>query len=205
MFITEILSKSWEKTKKNFWFFAVILVLYFGIIIFITVILNIIKRKFGLGSDTEFIIQMVQIIIQCWLSIGLIIVTLKIVNNDSYSISDLFQGGQYLASYLGATLLYFFILIAGIILLVIPGVIWGIRFSFYPYFIIDKKMKAIDALKESSKVTNGIKWDLFAIDIILNIIGLLGIFALGIGLFWAFPVICIASALLYYKIRDRIK
>ena len=64
-------------------------------------------------------------------------------------------------------------------------------------------MKALEALKASSQVTTGIKWDLLGFFFIMQLIALAGLLALLIGLFWAFPVTLIAQALLYLHITNK--
>jgi len=190
MYISSIIKKSWEETKKNFWFFALVILIYTGLIIFTSMI----ARKTGpLG-------QILYIVLNFWLSAGWIIIALKIAQNHKASINDLFRGFPYLASYTGASILYFLMVSFGAILLLVPGIIWGIKFVFYPYFTVHKQMKALEALKASSDLTNGIKWDLLGFFFVTNIIGVLGLLALIIGIFWAWPLTMIAQALLYLKI-----
>ena len=73
-------------------------------------------------------------------------------------------------------ILYGLIVLAGMILLVIPGIIWAVKLQYFSYFIIDKKLAPIEALKESSRITTGIKWDVFAFCSVLIVINLIGFF-----------------------------
>ncbi len=198
MVLSEIIQKGWKETKKSFWFFVLVIIIYFGLIELVSFIL----RKLIISDIGAFIIIL---IVYVWLTIGLVIISLKKAKGEATDILDLFRGYPYLASSMGATLLYFLMVCAGLFLLIFPGVIWGVKYAFYQYFIVDKKMKALDALKASGKMTLGIKWDLLGIFIVLNIIEILGFLALIIGIFWAFPVALIASAVLYLKLVGRLK
>ena len=102
--------------------------------------------------------------------------------------------------YLIGSILYGLIVFAGTILLIIPGIIWGIQFCFYDYFIIDKGLGPIEALKRSSAITRGVKWDLFVFSLILLGINLLGALCLLIGLFATIPTTMVAIAFVYRKL-----
>lgn len=198
MYISEIIYKGWAEMKKDFWNFAAVIFLYISIIVGLTFLLKSLK----LG---QMLSQIIIIIVEIWLIIGITIISLKKAKAKDFNISDLFSGSSFLASSMGANVLYFLMIIAGLILLIFPAVIWGIKYSFYQYLIIDKKMNAIDSLKASAKMTAGIKWDLLGVYFVFELILIIGLLACFIGLFWTVPVILIANALLYYKVVTRLK
>ena len=49
----------------------------------------------------------------------------------------------------------------GMIFFIVPGIVFLLKFGFATNFIVDKKCDALEALKKSSALTKGIKWDLF--------------------------------------------
>ncbi len=67
------------------------------------------------------------------------------------------------------------------------------------------KKFSIEALKKSSAMTKGAKWDLFLFGLLIGCIALLGALALLIGLFAAFPTILIAKAFVYRKLLAQIE
>jgi len=81
------------------------------------------------------------------------------------------------------------------------GIIWGamssIRLQFFPYLIIDKKMKAIEALRKSMYITEGRAWKLFGFFILSGFVGLLGLLFVFVGLFISIPVVMLASIFVY--------
>jgi uncharacterized membrane protein len=89
------------------------------------------------------------------------------------------------------------------ILLVIPGIIWSIRFHFFSYLIVDKGVSPIEALKKSSKITKGTKWDLFLFGILLVFINILGALALLVSLFVTMPATMVANAFVYRKLLSQ--
>ncbi len=190
MIIGEVLKQGWDTTKKYFGFFAGVIIAYLAIIVVGALVLK----------NLSWIGQIILILLQVWLEIGLIIIALKKAKGEDASFGDLFAGGKYILSYLGASILYGLIVLAGTILLIFPGVIWGLKYMFFPYLIVDKNMKAMEALKESAKITSGIKWDLLGISIVISIVSILGVFCLIIGLLWTIPTALLAYAAVYLKV-----
>ncbi len=190
--ISETIKKGWNEAKSNLSLYIPVLLIFLVVIILFSFIL---KRLGVIG-------QIIMIIIESWLSIGIIIIALKRARDEEASISDLFKGHPYLLNYILSSLIYAIIVIVGIVLLIIPGAIWSLKYMFYPYLIIDKNLSATDALKESGNITKGYKWDLLAFTLVTNIIILLGILALGIGFFVAYPTVLIAEAILYLKLAE---
>ena len=81
------------------------------------------------------------------------------------------------------------ILIVGYVVLC---VILLLMFMFATYFVIDRESGPIEALKESYRVTNGYKWELFVLSLLLLLINVAGLLALVIGLFVSAPVSLLA-------------
>jgi uncharacterized membrane protein len=107
--------------------------------------------------------------------------------------------------YLFGSILYVLIFCAGLILLIFPGIIWGIKFGLFPYFIIDKGLGPIKALKASAKTTMGARWDLLGFGFVVSIISLLGVLCLVIGIFATIPTTMIAAALVYRRLLSQTK
>lgn len=97
-------------------------------------------------------------------------------------------------------ILYSLIIIWGLILLIIPGIYFAIRLSFWEYYLIDQKMSVKDALRASWDKTNWHVWQLISIWFLSLGVMLLGTLALWIGLLRAIPTVKIAYAHLYKKL-----
>ena len=94
------------------------------------------------------------------------------------------------------------LIVLGIILLIILGIILAIKFQFFGYFIVDKGDGPIEALKKSSAITTGAKWNLFLLYLLLLLINLLGAIFLLIGLFVTIPTTMVAIAFVYRKLLN---
>lgn len=210
---SEAIKFGWNTTKSNLKFFVVLLILVWIInliprILSFPVSFIMPKGSFDDNYLTRMVISVIFILIIAIVSwflknlvdIGLIKIALKFHDNQKPKLSDLFSGTNVFWKYIGGNILYGLIVFAGFLLLIIPGIIWSIKFQYYSYLIIDKGLGPIAALKQSSKITQGIKWDLFIFNLALIGVLVLGFLALFVGLFWTIPTTSIATAYVYRKL-----
>ena len=87
--------------------------------------------------------------------------------------------------------------------MIVPGLIWGVRFQFFGYLIVDQKLGPIEALKRSATITKGSLWQLFSLWNVIALINLLGVLCLLVGLFATLPVSMIAMAYVYRKLEGQ--
>lgn len=196
----EAISFGWNTTKTNLAFFIII-----SLTLFILQIIPAVVRQFTGNQNTSVVIINSAVAIIFWLinlvtSMGVIKISLKFIDNQSASYSDLFSQFHLFFRYLLGSILYGLIVMAGLILLIIPGIIWGIKFQFFSYSIIDQDLGPVEALKRSWIITSGVKWRLFVFNITLGLINLLGLLALGVGLLVTVPTTSLAAAYVYRQL-----
>jgi uncharacterized membrane protein len=102
----------------------------------------------------------------------------------------------YLQALIG-NVVYYLMMIVGFILLIIPGIYVAIRFGTLPYVFVDQKLGWKEALKESSRLSEGYRWNLFGFALLLVAINILGALLLLVGLLVSIPVSFIAAAMMY--------
>lgn len=88
-------------------------------------------------------------------------------------------------------------LCVGYVLLVVPGIILSIVFTFATMLVIDRELGPFDAFKESARLTKGHRWKLFGLMLALIGVNILGVLALVIGLFVSIPVTMFAMIHVY--------
>lgn len=125
---------------------------------------------------------------------------LSAATGEKAEISDTWSGYPLFFHYLVGGILYGLIVLAGIILLIVPGIIWGIKYSMFGYLIMDQEMTPVAAIKKSGEITKGAKWDLFLLGLLFIGITILGALACVVGLFAAIPTIWVAHAFVYRKL-----
>jgi len=135
--------------------------------------------------------------------VGFLKVTLRFCDQEKGRLSDLFSQYRLFFKYFLAYILYGLIVLGGIILFIIPGIIWAIKFQFFPYLIIDKKLGPIEALKQSAAITQGVKWQLWVFSLATGVVNIIGALLLIVGLFVTIPVTMLATAFVYRKLLAR--
>ncbi len=192
----EAIKFGWEEFKKNLWFFI-------GAMLIIAVISGISSyASKGMERAPLFgsLLNIASVIFGIIVQIGLIKAILKVVDGQKPSFDDLFSESRYFLRYVGASLLYGLIVIGGLLLFIAPGIIWGIKFQFYKYLIVDKNMGVLESLKKSAEMTKGYTWELFLFGLVMFGITALGALAFMVGLVVAVPVVAIATAFVYKKV-----
>jgi hypothetical protein len=144
--------------------------------------------------------SLLYFLIQQGLSLGLIYMGLRAAEGLPIHFFHLFYRFQYVFHYLIAQFLYGLIILAGLILFVVPAAMWSARFGLYPYFIIDHGAGPIQALKMSSRATEGAKWDIFGFILVSLSLFMLALVPALLGLFVIIPVLNVAWASIYRRL-----
>jgi uncharacterized membrane protein len=179
----EVLSFAFGKTKEHYWPIAKIAVV--SILI----------------SGAAMLIPLFNGVVNGLITLSLVSVSLAIAKGHAPVFHQMlrpFDSYKIIWHSFLATLLYILMVALGLILLVLPGIYLSVRLKFYIYFIVeDENLKPTDALRKSMDLSRGLFWKLFAFNIILAAINILGFLALGIGLLFTIPLSLIAYAHLY--------
>jgi len=75
----------------------------------------------------------------------------------------------------------------------------SLKTNFFTYFIVDKDMGPIDALRESLTRTTGLEFELFTIYSILALLNLIGALLFGIGLLFTIPYSWMVVSVIYTR------
>jgi uncharacterized membrane protein len=195
--ISEAVQFGWDTTKSNIGFFIGLLIVV-GLIEYVPdTIAAIIEAD---APVLSIIIQIASFVLSAIIVMGVIKICLRFCDGEKGEFSDLFSCYPLFFKYLVGSILYGLIVAVGLILLIIPGIIWAIKFQFFDYLIVDKGLGPIDALEKSSEITRGVKWDLFLFAILLGIINLMGFLCLLVGLFVTIPITIVAMAFVYREL-----
>lgn len=194
----DVLGYGWGVMKANIWFFVGVGLICFGIT-YIPTVIDFISPK------SVNIISRIGIIILGWpisaiLGIGLTKIALSFCDEVKPRTGTLFDAWGCFWRYLGTMILYSLICIGGFLLLIVPGIVWGVKFKLSFYFVVDKGLGPVEALKASSRTTMGAKWELLGFGILCSLINLLGLLCLFVGLFATYPTVLVANALVYRQL-----
>lgn len=203
--IKEAINFGLETVKNNLKFF-----LLFSLLLIIFSFLPVIAEEFSKKADNTTIYMLFKVLywvftlLSIFISLGAIKIALKFVNKEKAEITDLFSQYHIFIDYFVGTIIYTIVVLAGIFLLIIPGIIWSIKFRYFGYLIVEENLKPLDAFKKSAKITQGVKWQLLEFSFILVLISLLGFVAFFIGSFITIPLVLLAEVFVYKKLKEKI-
>lgn len=190
------LAKAFRITFKHFWG------IFFGTIFaYIPSIIILIAQK-RLGQDINFQI-FIYYVIQVYLSFGYINFLIHTVKSEDIRLANFFISGGKFFKLLIAGIVYTVLILAGFIILVVPGLIFLAKFMFFPYFILEKDCGIMESLRFSSRITKGTRWKLLWFLILTLFISLVGITALLIGYFIAEAITSIAFVIIYLRLLGK--
>lgn len=195
-----IISQAWSIVKPK-------LGLFVGVF-FVVALASYLANLSARNVPAEYIMPLLAInllgaILSLYLAPGAIKICLAAIDGKNFEFKDLFNGGSYFFKFLGGAVLYALIVLGGLILLIVPGIIWGFKYMLWPYLLVDENLSVTEAIKRSGQLTKGYKFKLFVMSLLLGLIALAGLIALVVGYFVALPVIYVALAIMYRTIAGK--
>ncbi len=195
--VEEALQYGWNIMKANIWFFVGVLVVAWALAGVPHIIASILQKE---SSGLAFFFRVIGWVADIIISIGLISIALKFLDNQEPKFEDLFSFRPYFWKYLGASILTGLIVWVGFVLLIVPGIYWALKFQFFGYFVVEQGRDPVESMRMSSRITQTVKWKLLGFGVVLAIINVVGAICLFVGLFVTIPVTLLAYASVYRRL-----
>jgi hypothetical protein len=196
-------SHGWQTMKK--YFIELLLVIFVLILLSLPIgLVNsfIARATFSYSSFTLFGIAYGLIVLGP-VSYGVSWIFLKAVRNEPFKTYDMFMAFQNIWNAVIANILVSVIVGIGIVLIIVPGIIFACRLVFVPFLVMDQKMEAIEAIKKSWEMTTGHSWTIFAMGLMSFFIAIAGVICFVVGIFPAIIWIESAFAALYWGVTNK--
>ena len=145
-----------------------------------------------LGLASFFVAQVVAIV---WIALALNIIDRREITSDT-----LLPSGSTLLFYIVASFLFSVMVAIGLVLLVIPGLIIAVMFGLYGWALVDKGLDPIEALRHSSRITQGHRWQLVGFFLAALALNILGVVLLVVGVLVTSAVTLIAAGHVYRQL-----
>ncbi len=192
-------SWAWGRLWKNFAMLLVVGIIYV-LISSVSWVFDRGQAITGIGFLFGLLTVAYSVLLVNPLGYGVSYAYLKGARDETINVGDMFAVFRNYWNAVGASLLVAIIVVAGVILLIVPGIIFACKLAFVPYLVVDRKMDAISAIKESWRMTNGHAWTVFLMGLLAIPIFIAGIIALGVGVIISIMWISLAFASLYYAV-----
>lgn len=93
--------------------------------------------------------------------------------------------------------------IAGVLLFVIPGIIWGVRIQYAVFVLLNEEdVGIIGAIKRSWQITRGNFWRLLGFEMLAVLLFILGVAFFFIGAYVTMAVVTLTDMLIYIKLTN---
>ena len=171
--------------------FAGVTFLYFLILF----VLEAISRRLQIGNLLILIILPV-------LTLGFFHYCLLRVKGEKAGIPALFYPFTFFFPAWGLVVLVRLMVFMGSLFFIVPGIILSLIFLFSYFILLENKGGVIHALKESIKLSEGLRWKILATWVLGSLINILGVLALGIGLIFTIPIAPLGTAYLYVQAKE---
>jgi len=193
---SEAIKYGWSVMKANFLFFLGLMLA----IVAVNIVTSSITGLFEKVPFVYFILTIAFMFVGFIMNLGLLKIVLKFYDKQKPSFADLYRHYRLVLKFFLASIVVGFAVVVGLILFILPGIYLGIKLQFFSYFIVDKKMGSIEAIKASWAATSGSFWNLFLFALLCLGVNILGLMALGIGLLLTLPTTMMAIAYVYCKL-----
>jgi len=184
----------WNVYWKHLGSLVVIAIVIFAIEIGVSVV----GGAIGGGAGIQALVQIVGALIGLLLTLGWMRVSIDITRGQRPEVADLFKA-QGFGPFVLASILFYIGFVVGLILLVVPGIIFAVVYGFYGFVIAERGdgVGVGEALKRSAEITRGHRWQLIGLAIVLFLINVVGFLACGIGLLFTWGISILAWAYAY--------
>ena len=201
--VTSVYGHAWRQMWK--YILELLLIVIVGFLFSIPAAgLSVVEEAEGAGAFFVGIFSLAYLVLVLWpIEYGVAYTALKAARGERPEVKDIFEVFQNYGNAILANILTAIIIGFGIILLIIPGIFFACKLAFVPYLIVDKKMEAVEAVKESWRKTEGHALTVFLIGFLAIFIVIAGLIVMVVGVIAAAIWIEVAFASLYYVVSKQ--
>jgi uncharacterized membrane protein len=158
--ITEAVKYGWEKFKAN---------------LELSLLATLLTVAIGfIGDQGHWSVALLFAILSIIVRIGYTKIFLRMNDGETPKFKDIFEEYPLFWKYLITSILQGLAILGGLLLLIIPGIIFAIKYSFAPLILIDTKTDPIGSMKESAVLTKDKKWQLLGFYLVLGLLNIAG-------------------------------
>ena len=166
-------------------------------------VISNIYSNYGVFSGAVY--SVLVLVVNSVIAVGLASFSLSIIEGQ-IDTSKLKFGLNIVPKALIFYVLYFVVVVLGVLCLFVPGIIFAIMFSQVYYILCkDSEIGVIDAFNKSASMMNGHKWQYFKLNLRYALYFFLSIFTLFIWALWLFPQMYTSYALFHAKVSGSYK
>jgi hypothetical protein len=200
--IIELTKEGWRRMEGVKGVFIAAFAIYILAAVIMQTILSVIFPSPAENPDfaNQTIVTILSYPVLMPLLTGMIIMAIRHIRGETIIFKDLFAYFSVTWTLALAALLIYVMTMAGLALLILPGIYLSVAYIFTLPLIADNGMGIWDAMELSRKRVTQHWFKVFGLMILLSLGFMAGFLTLGIGLIWAVPLLLITLYGLLYPI-----
>jgi hypothetical protein len=198
--VGDSLRSGWRITRSNLMVLVAVTFVFLAVAIIVQSALDRVPREDLLAS---FMANVLWLAVIGVIQVSMILISLKLCDGVRPRLADLLPNSVVVLRFIYVSLLFNLIVIGGLVLLVVPGVLWGCMFAMAPYLVVDRGYGAVDALRASARMTAGSRWRVLGLFLAAVALIVAGLLALLVGVLVTFPLTQVAWAYAYRRLLAR--
>jgi hypothetical protein len=204
--VGEVVSIAWERFKPNW---AVVVFTYLVTLVITQVVAGVpavleAAGVLGAKSAPAIVLRLaftaLNLVVAAFFQVGLTRIWLQIARGENPEFGVVFSGGDRMWACLGTLFLLGLIFGVGLLLLIVPGVIFLCGLLLSTFYVVDANMGPIAALQASWNATRGHKGNLFVLGLVAFGLAIAGFLMLCVGWLVTVPIGYIALTVAYTRI-----
>lgn len=149
----------------------------------------------------KIIVNVISALFSIIFSLGYMKNIFQALDGEEPQFSAYGQQTKNIITYFLASLITGFVVLAGFLFFIIPGIYLALRLQFFQAFIIEENAGIIESLHKSWEITKGQVLPLFILALVMIGILILGCILFGIGIFVAVPLIYMMYGYVFRKLN----
>lgn len=135
-----------------------------------------------------------------WTYAGLMRMSLTALRGGAVEAADIFRADDLLAPVLVADLLVQGLTALGLMLCIVPGILWAISSGLTKFFVIDHKLPIFAGINASFAATSGLRLQMAVVGVLWFMLVLAGTVLVCVGLLITFPLATLLLASFYERV-----
>jgi len=197
--VKEAFKWGWQKTLANLKILIGVLVLSTAVSLPRLFFPDPATQEMSFLMVVGLLVALVILVFQAELHLGMLKICLGLHDGRPVAFKDAFSCFNIVWKLIASAVVYGLIVGLGFLLLIVPGIILALRLYFFNYFLVDKGMGPIQALKQSWNLTKGMTIKLLLLTLASVGINVLGALCFGLGLLVTVPTTILAFTYVYRK------
>ncbi|MFN8017802.1 MAG: hypothetical protein U0P45_06735 [Acidimicrobiales bacterium] len=199
--VGDALGYGWKKFQEHVGTIIVAVIIYVVAVGVFSFIGNIVQSQIN-SIFGSLIFTIIQLVVSSALSIIIIRFSLAIVDGKPLNNETLFSTDN-LVPFIIASVLFSIAVTIGLILCVIPGIVIAFLGWYFGFFLVDKGLEPVEAIKASIDFTKDNVGTLLVWAIVAFIVTAIGYALCCVGALVAVPVVYLGTAFLYRRLQGQ--